>query len=935
MLTQRTFVVLSLGLLAGFGATFASTLEDDYRQRVGWIPGIRAGEGPPETRLPGTLQQQHFKWHNNQTQYPADTIQGREFVEFHRELLAQSDDFRIYGMDTDLDDPDAVVIPVLFLPGSTVKFGHDDGCCPRPPLHLIQHGAHGPKTCTGSTLPDECHADATWTPRPVYLQMVDLDPLVSPEDLYTYTANALGMKFLQQVHKEAHGTLGRHQPSDAGNTNGGVKDGAFWQLHKNLDNIYSDWAVGKYRLADNSGRPIFFSVAPGAVGAAGSALRERNGSDVYQGNTPTGNPPRDPLTQYGARPRIPSDIYVGNSNFTNLLYAAGVRKWKPADDPSPNQAWDIDALSVLNPPGNGWYFSTRTALFGGIIYQSSGTGTRTVFRNFTELGLDVHDNLDALEIDQQKRVQGTNDFIPRKPAIYDRPGQWFSLRVGSTYGVQAKGGVLVDASDILRFDENGDLVIDVSHTALGLVADPLDLLADDDLDALAIVDVDNSDTLDPGDLVYYSLATGSPALAGRSGADVLCYTVGVGLCPEVAVTAAQLGLFPADDLDALDLRRGGGTGGAPPASGASVLAPETLTGACCQSGGTCADSISQSTCEGAGGTFAGPGTTCATTQCPAAPGSGACCRSGGTCSILQPSSCLAVGGTFAGEDSVCEAAQCPSAPGACCASNGSCTQVSDRACLLAGGTFRGVGVGCTSGLCPAAPANDECTTASVIPYNFVSGYQPPADNTNATSPPYFQPTDPPYSCEDHRVFGGPYGSGTIWYSYTVPNGPGPGRSVYITTDQAARFYPAGGGAGDTKLALYYAPNGDCSVLQEVACADNLSCAIFSNSNSNAPPYNDPTGQDCSSSSAPLYAPLRYNNPAPGRYYLQVSTTFNADRGRTYLTISDPPVAPAPTPTPPPVPARMPTMSSLGLAVLTLVLVGCGAIWLRLLGRDAG
>ena len=211
-----------------------------------------------------------------------------------------------------------------------------------------------------------------------------------------------------------------------------------------------------------------------------------------------------------------------------------------------------------------------------------------------------------------------------------------------------------------------------------------------------------------------------------------------------------------------------------------------------------------------------------------------------------------------------------------------------------------------------APSNDECVNAIAIPYNFSSPFEPPSsDNTNATIPNHHRPPfqdDPPYSCNDHKVFSGPYGSGTIWYSYTVPSGTGPRRSIYLTMDRAAALYPNGGAAGDTRIALYYAPNGNCSVLQEVACADNVEC-------------NDPLED---TERANFYEPLRYDNPLPGRYYIQLSTTFNVDRGKTFLTVSDPPTYGR----------GIPTVSNWGLAVLSLLLVVAGALLLRLRTRVA-
>ena len=43
-----------------------------------------------------------------------------------------------------------------------------------------------------------------------------------------------------------------------------------------------------------------------------------------------GNPPA--ANQWGAIPRIASDIYVGDNNNSNLLYAYGIRLWNDAAD---------------------------------------------------------------------------------------------------------------------------------------------------------------------------------------------------------------------------------------------------------------------------------------------------------------------------------------------------------------------------------------------------------------------------------------------------------------------------------------------------------------------------------------------------------------------------------------------------------------------------
>jgi hypothetical protein len=142
-----------------------------------------------------------------------------------------------------------------------------------------------------------------------------------------------------------------------------------------------------------------------------------------------------------------------------------------------------------------------------------------LYRSGAQLGLQaaVTDNLKDFEVDQQKRVQATNDS--NLAGIYDRRKQWFSLRNASINGLQALGGAAVGPCDILQFNANGDLVIAVSAAVLGFGA------AGNELDAMVIVDTAPLDTLNGTDRIYYSLAAGSPALAPNGPADILCVTV--------------------------------------------------------------------------------------------------------------------------------------------------------------------------------------------------------------------------------------------------------------------------------------------------------------------------------------------------------------------------------------------------------------------------
>ena len=773
MSRTRGFAIAGLiCLITASVQTRATTLEQDFISRANWCPGTGC--------TGATIQAQHQSWHGS-------FAGTREFVDYHREFLAQSDDFRLYGADVAGPDPDPAIFAIPATPGTILQYQHTS-LAPsnfnRPALHVIDAA---PLAHT-----DPGGVQRAWPARPATLTMGNAT-------FCGYTVAGFGSAIDGMYHGNGHMSVATHDsPPGAGDmatTTNATRDGAFYQWHKHVDEIYSDWAVSKYQLCNKSGIPIYISVSSAAVGAAASNLADRRGSNVYQGNIAV-----NPATQYGAIPRIASDIYVADNDNKNLLYASGVRQWGTLN------AWDIDALSILNQPGSGWYFSVSMAsvgapatavnaqaVRGGDIFESGGGGANALYRTEGAIGLvaAATDELDAIELDLQRRVQGSNDN--NDPGIFNRPKQYFSLRNGSTFGIQTTSGTAIDDSDILAFGPQGQLTIAVAGTTLGFV------LADD-LDAIAIVDTDASLTLTAADRIYYSLVAGSPS--GNPG-DVYCKTVAGANCGSLGgnleITAASLGLLVTDELDALDIR-----------------GPAASTGACCQSNGTCSD-VSASSCSGLGGTFAGLGT-------------------------------------------VCSALQCPSAPGACCSPTG-CSQLTDQACLASGGVFKGAGVTCVAANCPITN-NDECTGAYEIPYDHPPYYEPPADNTYA----YENPTDPPYSCADHNVFFPPYGSGTIWYYYDVPGGPGTKRSIALYTDPTGNYYPYEGGGGDTRLGIYYSSSGNCSTLQEVTCGDN-----------EPGPYSSKT----------YYARARYDNPAPGRYYVQVSTVGAANRGVIRLAVTDP------------------------------------------------
>jgi hypothetical protein len=359
-----------------------------------------------------------------------------------------------------------------------------------------------------------------------------------------------------------------------------VKDVSFYHWHKHIDNVYADWALAQYR----AGTPLFFSVDVGAEGAAGSSLADRNVSDVYFAGSDK-KPDGSALAQastYGAKPRIASDVYVADNDDQNLLYHYGIRKWADpvhtanasgaANNPAnprvmvtqdATKFWNFDAYSDMNQAlGDAIYFSVskdsmgangssargQAPNLGGDVFKSPADGTNEVYRREFKLGLRGTDELDALEIDFEKIMQATND--EEKAEIHDRDRQYFSLKTNSINGQQAyKDATNVrDAagSDILNFGPDGRLMIAVPHTTLGLAAG-------DDLDALFMLDVNKSHSLDKGDKIYFSLDRGSPALGGRSPADLFLHTLGQKADGHnLVATAANLGLLDADNLDGLD-----------------------------------------------------------------------------------------------------------------------------------------------------------------------------------------------------------------------------------------------------------------------------------------------------------------------------------------------------------------------------------------------
>lgn len=121
----------------------------------------------------------------------------------------------------------------------------------------------------------------------------------------------------------------------------------------------------------------------------------------------------------------------------------------------------------------------------------------------------------------------------------------------------------------------------------------------------------------------------------------------------------------------------------------------TLTGACCDVDGVCADDVTDRACANQGGTFMGDASICGETICPNPVG--VCCFNGGCLEDLETLPCQAITGVYMGNGTACGDVDCTS--GACCFPDGSCRDMVDVECADANGSFVG-GESCALFTCP-------------------------------------------------------------------------------------------------------------------------------------------------------------------------------------------------------------------------------------------
>ena len=201
---------------------------------------------------------------------------------------------------------------------------------------------------------------------------------------------------------------------------------------------------------------------------------------------------------------------------------------------------DVNGQATLNQQA-GDLFVTTTAVGMGVVPQ----GINMLYNNqsfYGEVPLislladntdNPLDNLDAISFEEYDMNGG--------PAT-DRP-TFFSLGANSP----SLGGGFSAADILISPAGSGGFNVFAPAAQMGLVTD-------DDLDALALLDLDQSGTVSAGDMGLFSLAPGSPTLAGLGASPADVFLTLFNGTSAVRYPAASLGLLFEDNVDALEVQ---------------------------------------------------------------------------------------------------------------------------------------------------------------------------------------------------------------------------------------------------------------------------------------------------------------------------------------------------------------------------------------------
>ncbi|MCA8961260.1 MAG: hypothetical protein KDC38_12135, partial [Planctomycetes bacterium] len=208
---------------------------------------------------------------------------------------------------------------------------------------------------------------------------------------------------------------------------------------------------------------------------------------------------------------------------------------------------DNNVVALPPPPGNAIFNQPDIGdLFanGAFVRTAPGTnlGNLLLADSQSLLGLLPGDDINAVHIELRPLANG-DEF-----GIF--PAFTFSVDVGAAggTGTAVAAQAPFNAADLFESNGSGFNAWTLDELQMGLAA-----TAATDIDANLLTQLSS---LTGNPWVYFSLAPGSPTLSalGASAADILA-TRALGT-PKVSITATQLGLRNADDLDALVMLSG-------------------------------------------------------------------------------------------------------------------------------------------------------------------------------------------------------------------------------------------------------------------------------------------------------------------------------------------------------------------------------------------
>jgi len=198
---------------------------------------------------------------------------------------------------------------------------------------------------------------------------------------------------------------------------------------------------------------------------------------------------------------------------------------------------DVNGQAIRNQQA-GDVFVTTNAMETGVAPQGinmlyvrqSFYGLVPVIGSMTYNTGNPQDNLDAFTFEEFDLNGGGGTNRPT----------FFSLGAGSASLVGE-----FDAADILISSGGGAFDVFADCTTMGLDAG-------DDIDALALLDLNRDGMVNTGDAALFSLAAGSTSLGANSAADVFITTFSGS--NTIKYTAESLGLLETDEVDALDVQ---------------------------------------------------------------------------------------------------------------------------------------------------------------------------------------------------------------------------------------------------------------------------------------------------------------------------------------------------------------------------------------------